>query len=76
MSAVAETTERQRVQIEFSPDAFDKLREIKNMADHKSYADVVRKSLQVYDWFLRQQRDSWKIQLVKGDTVKEVELIL
>jgi len=72
----AATAERQRVQIEFSADAFDRLKGIKEIAQVRSHSDVIRKALQIYDWFLRQQKDGWRIQLVKADTVKEVEMFL
>lgn len=69
-------TQRQRVQLDFSPEAFDRLQEIKAMADAKTNSEVVRNAIRLYDWFLRQSREDYKFQLVKDDTVKEVELIL
>jgi len=65
-----------RVQVEFSPDAFRRLLEIKGMAGAPSNAEVIRDAIRLYEWFLRQRRENYKFQLVKGDTVKEVELVL
>jgi hypothetical protein len=65
----------QRVQIEFSPEAANRLREIKQLADATSNADVLRNALRFYDWFLRQQQDGWKLQLRRGDAIREVEIV-
>jgi hypothetical protein len=65
----------QRVQIEFSPEAANRLREIKQLADATSNADVLRNALRFYDWFLRQQQDGWNLQLRRGDAIREVEIV-
>jgi hypothetical protein len=65
----------QRVQIEFSPEAANRLREIKQLADATSNADVLRNALRFYDWFLRQQQEGWKLQLRRGDAIREVEIV-
>jgi hypothetical protein len=67
--------DRQRVQIEFTPEVSARLREIKQMAGVKTNADVVRNALRLFDWFLKQRQGGWQLQLVKGDTVREVEVI-
>jgi hypothetical protein len=67
--------ERQRVQIEFSPEVSARLKEIKQLSDAKTNADVVRNAIRLFDWFLRQRQNGWQLQLVKGDTVREVEVI-
>lgn len=67
---------RQRVQLDFTPEALERLREIKEMAEAKTNAEVVRNALRLYEWFLRQKRDNYKLQLVKDDRVKEVEIVL
>lgn len=63
------------MQLDFSPEAFDRLQEIKNLADARTNAEVVRNAIRLYEWFLRQKREHFKVQLVKGDKVKEVELV-
>jgi hypothetical protein len=65
----------QRVQIEFSAEAANRLREIKQLADATSNADVLRNALRFYDWFLRQQQEGWKLQLRRGDAIREVEIV-
>lgn len=68
--------DRKRVQLDFSPEAFRRLEQIKELADASSNAEVVRNALRIYEWFLEQKRNEYKIHLVKGNTVKEVDLLL
>lgn len=68
-------TQRQRVQLDFSPEAYDRLRQIKRMSEAKSNAEVIKNALRVYEWFLKQREAQFSLHLVKGDSVKEVELI-
>ena len=67
---------RQRIQLDFSAEAYERLLEIKERADASSNAEVVRNSLRVYEWFLEQKRNDYRIQLVKDNTVIEVDLLL
>jgi hypothetical protein len=65
----------QRVQIEFSQDAANRLRQIKELSGATSNADVMRNALRFYDWFLKQQNDGWSLQLRRGDAIREVEIV-
>jgi hypothetical protein len=67
---------RQRVQIDFTPEAAERLQQIKEMAEAKTNAEVVRNALRLYEWFLRQKKENYTFQLLKDDMVKEVELFL
>ena len=69
-------TPRQRVQLEFTPEAFSRLRQIRDLANASTNAEVVRNALRVYEWFLTQRAEEYKLQLVKDNQVKEVELVL
>ncbi len=69
-------TSRQRVQLEFTPEALDRLRQIKELANASTNAEVVRNALRVYEWFLKQKAEEYKFQIVKDNQVKEVELVL
>jgi hypothetical protein len=71
-----EETSRQRVQLEFTPEAFERLRQIKILASATTNAEVVRNALRLYEWFLKQKADDYKFQLVKDNEAKEVELVL
>ncbi|MBI2188376.1 MAG: hypothetical protein HYU37_14840 [Acidobacteria bacterium] len=67
--------ERQRIQVEFTPEAFARLKEVKELSGKKSYAEVVREAILVYEWLLKQKRQDAKFQVVKGDSRMEVELV-
>lgn len=67
---------RQRVQLDFSPAAFARLEEIRELAGAKTNSEVIRNSVRVYEWFLRQKNDGFRINLIKGDQAKEVELLI
>jgi len=64
------------VQLEFTPDAMERLRQIRELASATTNAEVVRNALRVYEWFLKQKAEDYKFQLIKNDHVKEVELVL
>lgn len=66
---------RQRVQLDFTPEALERLREVKELAGAKTNAEVVRNAIRLYEWFLRQQQENYKLQLVRDDKVKEVEIM-
>jgi mRNA degradation ribonuclease J1/J2 len=65
---------RQRVQIDFTSEAVERLQQIKEMAEAKTNAEVVRNALRLYEWFLRQKKENYTLQLVKNNRVKEVEI--
>ena len=67
---------RQRVQLDFTPEALERFREIKEMVEAKTNAEVVRNALRLYEWFLKQRRENYTFQLVKDNKVKEVEIVL
>jgi phage terminase large subunit-like protein len=67
---------RHRLQLDFSPEAYSRLLEVRRKSDARTNAEVVRNALRVYEWFLEQKQNKYKLQLVKGDTLKEVEIVL
>lgn len=68
--------DRQRVIVEFSPKAYAQLLGIKSLTGSSSNAEVIREAIRLYNWFLQQKHDNFKLQLVKGDIVNEVDLFL
>ena len=49
-------TERTRLQLDFSSEAYRRLQDIRKLSDASSNAEVVRKALQVYEWMLKKTR--------------------
>lgn len=43
---------KQRVQLDFSPEAYERLNEIQKMAELGSKADTIRSALRLYEWFV------------------------
>jgi hypothetical protein len=68
---------RQRLTLEFSAQAAGRLREMKEMTEATSNAEVIRRSLLLYDWVLSRLRENKRLHLVDetGKAV-EVELLL
>ena len=66
---------RHRLQLDFSPEAYERLLRIRELSDAATNAEVVRNALRLYDWFLEQKRDEARLQVVQGDSVKEVEVL-
>ncbi|MGD0990779.1 MAG: hypothetical protein ABR874_23490 [Candidatus Sulfotelmatobacter sp.] len=68
--------DRQRLQLDFTQEGYNRLLQVKELADARSNAEVVRNALRVYEWFLRQKKDNYRLQLVRDDRVRDVELVL
>ena len=58
------------LQLDFSPEAVKRVQDIMDRVGAKSRAEVVRDALCLYEWFLDQQKEGWRIQLVKDGVVK------
>ena len=68
--------DRNRVQVDFTSEAYERLQQIKDMAGVKSNTETIRNALRLYDWYLQKRADNCQLLLAKGDVVKEVELLL
>ena len=67
---------RHRLQFEFSPDAYKRLKIMRDQAKAASFAELVRSSLRLYEWFLTKHKEGYNIALVRGnEPVREVELL-
>jgi hypothetical protein len=74
-STQTEESTRQRVQLDFSPEAYNRLTALRKKAEARTNAELVRNALRLYEWFLEQKDKERKIHVVDGDNVKEVELV-
>jgi hypothetical protein len=72
----AKNAVKKRVQFDFSEEANRRLEKLRERTQKQSQAEVVRNSLRVYEWLLDQLDQGYKLQLAKGDLVKEVEILL
>jgi hypothetical protein len=74
-ASARETARRPRLQLEFTNEAYERLNELKALTGSRTNAEVIRKALHVLDWVLARTREDYRIQLVKDETVREVELV-
>lgn len=69
-------SETRRIQFEFSPEAYERLQQIKAETGAQSYAELVRNALRLYEWVIQQERDGYKIGVTKENKlVREVEFL-
>jgi hypothetical protein len=60
--------------MEFAPSIVQRMHEIRRMSDATTHAELVKDALRLFDWFLLQRAAGWRLQLVRGDVVREVEV--
>jgi hypothetical protein len=51
---ITKVTNKQRVQFDFSPEALQRLEDLKEKVDAATKAEVVRNALKIYEWFATQ----------------------
>jgi hypothetical protein len=66
---------RRRLQIDFSPKAYKQLLSLRRAVEVKTNTELVRMALRLLEWFLKARMDGFRVQLVKDDVVKEVEIM-
>ena len=68
---------RHRLQFEFSADAYDRLKKMLKKSDSRTFAELVRNALRLYEWYLEQQDQGIELALVKDDKIiKQVKIVL
>jgi len=67
---------KERVQLQLTPEAAEKLRLLREATQASTNAEVFRKGLHMYEWILNKLRQGYRIRLVKGDEEKDVEFLL
>lgn len=73
-----DNNKRTRLQLDFSPEALQRLEEIREKVGAKNNAEVVRGALRLYDWLLDQKKAGARILLYKDgeeDNIREVEFL-
>ena len=74
-SSALETAGRQRVQLDFSADAYERLTQLRDLTDARSNAELVRKALQVFEWFVKMKLDGYQVQVSKDDKTTAMALL-
>jgi len=70
-----EAQDRHRVQLDFSPEAYERLTQIRSRSEARTNAEVVRNALRLYDWFLDIRGRNAKLLISEEGTVKEIEVL-
>lgn len=70
-----ESEQRHRLQLDFSPEAYKRLIELRKRTEARTNAELVRNALRLYEWYLNTRDYGSKIHLVRDNEVKEVEII-
>jgi hypothetical protein len=67
-------SKKHRIQLDFSADAYKRFCEIRELGDIENNAELIRRSLRLYDWYLtRVKLEGSKLQIVKDDTITTIE---
>lgn len=63
-----QTNTKQRVQFDFSPEALQRLEDLKERTDATTKAEVVRNALKLYEWFVTQVNPESTIEIQDKDS--------
>lgn len=70
-----QSNSRQRVQLDFSAEAYNRLKQLRERSDARTNAELVRNALRLYEWYLNTKDDRYRIHLVRDNEIKEVEIV-
>jgi hypothetical protein len=72
------TAQRPRLQMDFAPEAFSRLDEMRELAGVRTNAELIRNALRMYDWLLvaSTRNEAVRVQLVNGEKTRDVELLM
>lgn len=69
------TTDRRRVQLDFSDDAYERFVALKEKTKAKSNAEVVQQGLRLLEWYHTKRQEGFRVLLQKGSETTEIELM-
>jgi hypothetical protein len=72
---VINMSETKRLTVEFSAVTATRLDEMKHELGAKSLVDVIRMSVQVLSFILKEEKDGWEMVLRKGDKEQKPVLV-
>jgi hypothetical protein len=65
-----------RVVIEFSQRSHAQLWDLKERSGASTLAELVRKALKLFEFFVIQREEGWTVQLTKNGETRQVEILL
>ncbi len=66
---------KQGLQLVFTPEGAQKVEELRDRSGSPSDVEVVRKALKLHEWLLDQLEAGYKVNLVKENTIREIDFI-
>ena len=73
---VVQTGKKKRIQFEFSPEAFNRLEDVKRQVGASTYASLVRDALRVYEYLAKKQAEGYEVAFRKdGEPLTVVEFL-
>jgi hypothetical protein len=68
---ITKVSNKQRVQFDFSPEALQRLEDLKEKVDATTKAEVIRNALKIYEWFATQLDPNYIIEVKdqEGNTI-------
>ncbi len=68
------TIQKHRVQLDFSDEAFDTLKALRKQINASSHAEVLRNSLGLLKWVIKERQEGNRILVESKDEVRELVL--
>jgi hypothetical protein len=68
---ITKTNIKQRVQFDFSPEALQRLEDLKVKMDASTKAEIIRNALKIYEWFATQVDPNYIVEIKdqEGNTI-------
>jgi hypothetical protein len=64
---ITKTNTKQRVQFDFSPEALQRLEDIKERIDASTKAEVIRNALKLYEWLITEVDPEYTLEVQDKD---------
>ena len=69
--------EPHRIQYQFTPEAFERMKALREKTGASTYAELVRNALRIYEWVHEQEQQGYSLGLIKeNELVKEIKFVL
>ena len=72
---MAEAKRGQVVDLEFEPEAWAQLEDLRDRSNSKDRAETIRKALHTLDFLIRKKGQGWKVRLARERDDKVVEVM-
>ena len=75
-SKASDESKTKRVQLEFAAEAYAKLVQVRERSGARTFSEVIRNALRLYDWYLELSKNKEHLQVASSDgKVREVQIL-